>query len=258
MEVSDTESVRLFDGDGFGKVSLFETPNFFADVYCFEAGEAQEAHAHEDEDKLYHVLEGEAEVTVGDERMTVSEGETVLAEAGSRHGVVASERARLLVFMAPHPGASDDEGGGHEGHEGHDHGHAHEGGMEGGSFDVGFVTVSSSRDASADESGDVARGLVEDAGHTFAEYTLVPDDKDEVRDAVVSLTDDNDAVFTSGGTGLTGDDVTVETVRPLFDKELPGFGEEFRRRSVDEIGPMGPVSRALAGVELTVVAQLVP
>ncbi|MFW5984280.1 MAG: molybdenum cofactor synthesis domain-containing protein [Halobacteria archaeon] len=238
MEVSDVTTARSFD-DGFGKVSLFETKNFFADVYCFEPGEAQEPHVHEDADKLYHVLEGEATVSVGDESMTVTDGEAVLAGAGDEHGVVAETQTRMLVFMAPHPAHTDAEGHSH----GHDHAHGNDA-----SFDIGFVTVSSSRDASEDESGDVARELVEEAGHRLSAYEVVTDDADEICDAVDGFVEDCDAVFTSGGTGLTDDDVTVDALRPLFHKEIRGFGEEFRRRSVDEVGTAAILSRATAGV----------
>lgn len=244
MEVSDVTTVRTFDEGGFEKVNLFETENFFADVYCFEEGQVQELHEHANSDKVYHVLEGEAEVSVGDESMVVGEGETVLAEAGKQHGVEATERTRLLVFMAPHPAHADE---GHEHGHGHKHGHAeHE--HESTSFDFGFVTVSSSRDAEGDESGERARELVEDAGHSFAEYRVVSDDSNEIRDAVETLVDAVDVVVTSGGTGLTADDVTVETVSPLFEKEIEGFGEEFRRRSVEDIGTAAVLSRATAGV----------
>lgn len=248
MELSDVTKVRVFNEGGFEKVNLFETENFFADVYCFERGQKQELHEHEDSDKVYHVLEGEAEVNVGDESMVIGEGGTVLAEAGKQHGVEATERTRILVFMAPHPAHAD------EGHEhGHEHGHGHKHGHaehehDESSFDFGFVTVSSSRDAEGDESGERARELVEDAGHAFAEYRVVSDDSDEIRDAVETLVGEVDVVVTSGGTGLTDDDVTVETVRPLFDKEIEGFGEEFRRRSIEEIGTAAILSRANAGV----------
>lgn len=244
MEVSDVTTVDSFDGDGFGKVNLFETENFFADVYCFEPGQVQEPHVHEGADKLYHVLEGEATVAVGDERMTVGEGGTVLAESGKEHGVEAVERSRLLVFMSPHPAHAEtgcDHGNGHEtGHGEHDHDEA--------SFDFGVVTVSSSREPEEDESGEVARELIEDAGHRFSEYRVVADDADEIRDTVETFVEGCDVVVTSGGTGLTSDDVTVETVRPLFEKEVQGFGEEFRRRSIEEVGTAAVLSRATAGV----------
>lgn len=243
MELSDVTTVRTFGDDGFEKVNLFETENFFADVYCFEEGQTQELHEHANSDKVYHVLEGDAEVTVGDESMTVDAGGTVLAEAGKRHGVEANRRTRMLVFMTPHPAHAEtgcDHGDHETGHAEHEH--------EETSFEFGFVTVSSSRGASEDGSGEVARELIEDEGHSFAEYRVVTDDADEVRDAVETLVGDVDVVVTSGGTGLTDDDVTAETVRPLFDKEIEGFGEEFRRRSIEEVGTRGMLSGATAGV----------
>ena len=252
MELSDVTTVRTFGDDGFEKVNLFETERFFADVYCFKEGQKQELHEHADSDKVYHVLEGEAEVTVGEEVMTVDAGGTVLAEAGKRHGVEANRRTRMLVFMAPHP-AHAETGCDHDhetGHSEHEHDES--------SFEFGFVTVSSSRAASEDESGEVARGLIEDEGHNFAEYRVVTDDTEEVRDAVETLVGDVDVVVTSGGTGLTDDDVTAETVRPLFDKEIEGFGEEFRRRSIEEVGTRGMLSGATAGVVDDTVVFVLP
>jgi molybdenum cofactor biosynthesis protein B len=242
MELSDVTKVGVFDDDGFEKVNLFETENFFADVYCFEEGQNQEVHEHANSDKVYHVLDGEAEITVGDKRMAVSEGGAVLAEAGKKHGVEANERTRIFVLMAPHPAHAGTDDHGHA----HDHGHPHSHETDE-TFDVGFVTISSSRDASEDESGDSAQEAVEDAGHGF-EYRLVSDDADEIQGTVKTLAADCDAVITSGGTGLTSDDVTVETVRPMLEKEIEGFGEEFRRRSVDEVGTAAMLSRATAGV----------
>ncbi|MFP4632872.1 MAG: molybdenum cofactor synthesis domain-containing protein [Halobacteriales archaeon] len=242
MEATDVSKVESFEADGLEKVNLFETENFFADVYCFEEGQRQEPHEHANEDKVYHVLDGEAEVTVGDDSLVVDSGDAVLARAGDRHGVVARERTRLLVFMAPHPAHVDDGcSHGHEtGHPEHEH--------ERSSFDFGFLTVSSSRDSSDDESGDRAREMIEDAGHNLAEYGVVPDDAVEIREAVESLVGDCDVVVTSGGTGLTEDDVTAETVRGLLDREVRGFGEEFRRRSVEEVGTRGMLTDTTAGV----------
>ena len=60
--------------------------------------------------------------------------------------------------------------------------------------------------------------------------------------------DDVDVVVTTGGTGVTPDDVTVDAARPLFGKELPGFGELFRRLSAEDIGAKVVGSRATAGV----------
>lgn len=92
---------RRFDPSKLQKVSLFETPRFFCDVYCLEPGQAQKPHRHEAADKVYAVLEGEVRVRVGAEVATVGAGCAVLAPAGEDHGVEnpGPSRAALLVFM---------------------------------------------------------------------------------------------------------------------------------------------------------------
>jgi molybdenum cofactor biosynthesis protein B len=79
---------------------------------------------------------------------------------------------------------------------------------------------------------------------------VVADDLDGIQRTVLALTgrDDVDVVVTTGGTGVTPDDVTVEAVTPLFDKDLPGFGELFRILSYEEVGTRALGSRATAGV----------
>ncbi len=111
------------------------------------------------------------------------------------------------------------------------------------------VTVSTSRTVGDDPSGDAIERVLQEAGHTVTGRDLVNDDKGEIRrrvGAFVARTD-VDAVITTGGTGVTVDDVTVEAVRPLFDREIPGFGEQFRAQSVEAVGPHGMLSRAVAG-----------
>ena len=79
---------------------------------------------------------------------------------------------------------------------------------------------------------------------------LVPDDYDRVQATLrnVARRGDVDAVVSTGGTGVTPDDVTVEAASPLFEKTLPGFGELFRRLSDDEIGTRIVGTRAVAGI----------
>ena len=112
------------------------------------------------------------------------------------------------------------------------------------------VTVSDSRTESTDESGALIRRLVEEAGHRVCDYVLLPNDESRVRAHVRALIGRAgvDAVLLTGGTGLGSKDRTVEAVRPLLDKELPGFGEIFRVISFQEqIGAAAILSRALAG-----------
>ena len=157
--------------------------------------------------------------------------------------------------MTDHDHSSD---GDHEG-ESHDHSHDHEGGDHGhdhhhahdvASLSAAVVTVSSSRTLGDDPAGDVIAAAFESAGHEVAVRDVVSDDFDTIQSTVNRLVDrdDVDAVVTTGGTGVTPDDVTIEAVSGLFDKELPGFGELFRRRSEDEIGTRVVGTRATAGI----------
>jgi molybdenum cofactor biosynthesis protein B len=112
------------------------------------------------------------------------------------------------------------------------------------------VTVSDSRTEATDESGALIRRLVEQAGHRVCEYALLPNDDVRLRTHLDGLFARGgvDAVFLTGGTGLGSRDRTVETVRPLLDKELPGFGEIFRMLSFQEqVGAAAILSRAVAG-----------
>lgn len=128
---------------------------------------------------------------------------------------------------------------------GHDH-HAHD--RE--SVGVGILTVSSSRTLDSDPSGDAIRDGLEAAGHEVVTRELVGDDGDRIQAIANQLIDreDVEVLVTTGGTGVTPDDVTVEAVGPLLDKHLPGFGELFRRKSAAEIGSKVIATRATAGV----------
>ena len=104
MEIADL-SVRRFSPEGLQKLNLFQTPRFFADVYCLEPEQEQKAHAHEGSDKVYVVLEGRAQVRVGDEARDLEPTQAALAPSGEPHGVrnPGPGRLVLLVFMAPLP-----------------------------------------------------------------------------------------------------------------------------------------------------------
>jgi len=150
-------------------------------------------------------------------------------------------------------GASHDhDSEGSHGH-GHDHGHNHDHGHHHHDVEtlgVAVLTVSSSRSLDDDPAGDAVSHAFESAGHEVVTRDLVGDDYDGVQSALGGLTkrDDVDAVVTSGGTGVTPDDVTVEAAERLFVKRLPGFGELFRRESYDEVGVMIVATRATAGI----------
>lgn len=133
----------------------------------------------------------------------------------------------------------------HDDHSHDDH-HAHD--VE--SVGYGIVTVSSSRSLDDDPAGDAIASAVESVGDEVAIRELVGDSYDTVQSTVDRLADrdDVDCVVTTGGTGVTPDDVTVEAAGRLFDKELPGFGELFRSLSREEIGTMVVGTRATAGI----------
>lgn len=100
-----------------------------------------------------------------------------------------------------------------------------------------------------DPSGDLMQRLIEEAGHKLVFRRLIPDDEFMIREAVdQALHADVDVVVFCGGTGISPSDVTIETVSPLMEKLLPGFGEIFRWLSFEEIGSAAMLSRAMAGV----------
>ena len=171
-----------------------------------------------------------------------------------------------------HPG--HEHGHDHEHSHGHEHGHGeHSHGHEHGHGEHGHhehphespsarehkahapvhvsafvVTCSDSRDAKRDESGRVLRELLEAEGHTVSGTKLIPDDPDAIRATLQEARDTGArAVLFTGGTGIGRRDSTVETLRSVFEKELPGFGELFRMLSFQEIGSPAMMSRATAG-----------
>jgi molybdenum cofactor biosynthesis protein B len=101
-----------------------------------------------------------------------------------------------------------------------------------------------------DASGDMIESSLRKAGHTVLFRKTVADDKTMIADhAKDSISRSGlDAIIFCGGTGIAPSDVTIETVTPLMDKTLPGFGEIFRRLSYDQIGSAAVLSRAMAGV----------
>jgi len=101
-----------------------------------------------------------------------------------------------------------------------------------------------------DASGDLIEKLLRNAGHQVTLRRLIPDDGALIRQGLKSAlaSPDLDAAVFCGGTGIAPSDVTIETVSPLLEKTLPGFGEIFRRLSFDQIGSAALLSRAVAGV----------
>ncbi|MCC7577068.1 MAG: MogA/MoaB family molybdenum cofactor biosynthesis protein [Methanomethylovorans sp.] len=128
-----------------------------------------------------------------------------------------------------------------------------------GNIRFALITVSTSRfekygpARSPQEAEDLSGGrmytLVREKGHEIVSYSLVPDDIASIRDLISHMIDEDvDVIVTSGGTGLSPDDVTIEAISPLFHKEIHGFGEYFRYLSIGQIGSSVVLTRACAGV----------
>jgi molybdenum cofactor biosynthesis protein B len=111
------------------------------------------------------------------------------------------------------------------------------------------LTISDKRTKETDESGRIARSLLEASGHTISFYKILPNEIEPIREALRGLCGAAvDLILTIGGTGISTRDGTVEAVRPLIARELPGFGELFRAWSVPDVGTAVILSRATMGL----------
>ena len=115
---------------------------------------------------------------------------------------------------------------------------------------IAVMTVSDTRTKLTDTSGGYLVSAVEAAGHRLAARAIVADDIAAIRAKAQEWIDDPgvDVIISTGGTGLTGRDVTPEALQPLFDKQIEGFAAVFHRVSYDKIGLSTMQSRACAGV----------
>jgi molybdenum cofactor biosynthesis protein B len=125
---------------------------------------------------------------------------------------------------------------------------------------LAVITVSDTRTHATDKSGELIVSLAEAAGHIIVNRALVPDDPQELRPLLESLTSRPDlhAILVTGGTGISRRDQTYETVVPLITKSLAGFGELFRMLSYAEIGPACLLSRAVGGLIGEMVVLVMP
>lgn len=115
---------------------------------------------------------------------------------------------------------------------------------------IAVLTMSDTRSASADKSGDLLVERLQGAGHVLADRAILKDDAAAIRAKVEGwIADpDVDCVITTGGTGFTGRDVTPEAVRPLFEKDIEGFAILFHMLSYAKVATSTIQSRACAGV----------
>ena len=113
-----------------------------------------------------------------------------------------------------------------------------------------MLTVSDTRSASTDHSGEAIRRLIEQAGHRVVDHDILPDDPHRVRDRLSAwLADERfDGVIVNGGSGISRRDRTHEAVAALIDQRLDGFGELFRMLSWEQVGSAAMLSRALGGI----------
>ncbi len=110
------------------------------------------------------------------------------------------------------------------------------------------LTVSDSRDEATDVSGRLVQRLFDEAGHRLVDCELVPNEPQRIQAAVRRfLLGSAECLVVTGGTGAGRRDVTIETVTPLLEKVLPGFGELFRWLGFGEIGSAAMLSRAVCG-----------
>ncbi|MBU3034564.1 molybdenum cofactor biosynthesis protein B [Tritonibacter mobilis] len=115
---------------------------------------------------------------------------------------------------------------------------------------IAILTVSDSRSLDEDRSGQVLVDRLQAAGHTLADRQILPDERADIADQLRQwcANPDVDVVISTGGTGLTGRDVTVEAHRDVYEKEIDAFGTVFTIVSMQKIGTSAVQSRATGGV----------
>ncbi|MFN2204013.1 MAG: molybdenum cofactor biosynthesis protein B [Caldilineaceae bacterium] len=127
--------------------------------------------------------------------------------------------------------------------------HRKQAASEQGSVAIAIVTVSDTRTAETDTSGQTIRTLSEAAGHTIVEYRIVKDEPVQVGNALDEcVAGGAQLIIFNGGTGISKRDRTYDVISQRLEKVLPGFGELFRMLSYQEIGAAAMLSRATAGV----------
>lgn len=127
-------------------------------------------------------------------------------------------------------------------------------------LDISIVTVTSTRNTKTDKSGQWIEKRIKKEGHVFKKRIIAKDNFTEISTAVTELTDyeRSDVIIVTGGTGLSRDDITIETVSPLFSKELTAFSAAFTNLSLDDIDSAAILSRACAGIVRQSVVFCIP
>lgn len=115
---------------------------------------------------------------------------------------------------------------------------------------IAVLTVSDTRQAEDDKSGQILVDRIAAADHVLSDRKIIPDERDQIADQLRRWCADDavDVIISTGGTGLTGRDVTVEAHRDVYEKEIDAFGTIFTIVSMQKIGTSAVQSRATAGV----------
>ena len=115
---------------------------------------------------------------------------------------------------------------------------------------IALLTVTDTRTIDTDKSGAILVEKIKEQNHKLVDRKIVKDEKDKIKKIILDWTkkSDLDVIITTGGTGLTGRDITPEAIKELADKELPGFGELFRELSYKTVGTSAMQSRACAAL----------
>ena len=113
---------------------------------------------------------------------------------------------------------------------------------------IALLTVTDTRTINTDKSGAILVKKINEQNHKLIDRKIVKDEKEEIKKILTEWTkkDNIDVVITTGGTGLTGRDITPEVLKEISDKEIPGFGELFRELSYKTVGTSAMQSRACA------------
>jgi len=115
---------------------------------------------------------------------------------------------------------------------------------------IALLTVTDTRTIDTDKSGAILVEKIKEQNHKLVDRKIVKDEKDKIKKIILDWTkkSDLDVIITTGGTGLTGRDITPEAIKELADKEIPGFGELFRELSYKTVGTSAMQSRACAAL----------
>ena len=118
------------------------------------------------------------------------------------------------------------------------------------SVNCAIITISDSRNSVTDISGEMIRELLEKNSHIVIDYSIVKDNEKIIYEKIneIQKNSDIDVIITNGGTGVGATDVTIDAIKPLFDKELTGFSNLFSTLSYEDIGSAAFLSRATAGI----------